>query len=439
MGARRRLDEHSTAERSGVSAVFTRFAETALPFAAALWRKYEADEVSLRAMSLTYTTILSMVPFLAVAFSVLKAFGVQNQIEPTLVGALSPLGAGAAEISQRVVDFVNNLRVGVLGTLGVVGLFYTAVSLVGTIENSLNHIWSVRQGRTLATKFRDYLSVILLGPVLMFSALALTASAQSHTLVQRALEIAPFLTVVATRIMPHVILAAGFTLLYKYVPNARVSWRAALVGGVVAGVGWKLAGTAFATFVAGSGRYAAIYSSFAILILFLVWLYVSWIIVLVGGQVAYICQYPYLASLSRTLDAQAEHERRALMALRLITTRHLRGEPPYQLAELGISLRVPLRWLEELTDRFTKHGVLLRSSEPPGVALARPPEDIPVLEILETLRGAETTTPGPDTPASVIDIMRRRHQALDQALRDVTLRSLASKAVDPSDEGAATA
>jgi membrane protein len=295
MVAPRRIKELSGTAWSGLASSVTRLATPASAFAVALWRKYVADEIGLRAMSLVYTTILSLVPFLAVTFSVLKAFGVQNQVEPMLAQALSPLGADAAEISRRVVAFVNNLRVGVLGAFGVAGLLYTAVSLVGTIENSLNHIWSARQGRTLAVKFRDYLSVIMVAPVLTFSALALTASAQSQTLVQRALELAPFLTVLATRFMPHLILAAGFTLLYKFLPTARVSWRAALIGGIVAGVGWKLAGTAFAAFVAGSGRYAAIYSSFAIVILFLVWLYVSWLIVLVGGEVAYFCQYPYLA------------------------------------------------------------------------------------------------------------------------------------------------
>jgi len=381
-------------------------------------------------MSLVYTTILSLVPFLAVTFSVLKAFGVQNQIEPMLAHALSPLGADGAEISRRVVAFVNNLRVGMLGTLGVAGLLYTAVSLVGTVEHSLNHIWNARQGRTLAVKFRDYLSVILVAPVLTFSALALTASAQNQTLVHRALELAPFLTVLATQVMPHLILAAGFTFLYKLLPTARVNWRAALVGGIVAGVGWKLAGTAFAAFVAGSGQYAAIYSSFAILILFLVWLYVSWIIVLVGGEVAYFCQYPYLARAAGSPDSQAERERCALTALSLIATRHLRGEPPYELAELGQVLRVPLRYLEELTDLFVERGALLRSSVPPGVALARPPESVSVVEILDALHGIGTPAPRAGMPFGVSRTLRRQREALDHALRDVTLASLAAEEPD---------
>jgi DNA-binding IscR family transcriptional regulator len=150
----------------------------------------------------------------------------------------------------------------------------------------------------------------------------------------------------------------------------------------------------------------------------------------VGGEVAYFCQYPYLASAAGTLESQAERERCALSALSLIAARHLRGEPPYQLAELAHVLRVPIGYLEELTDLFAERGALLRSSAPPGVALARSPESVSVLEILDALRSARAPAPRADMPVGVVRTLWRERQALDQALGDVTLASLASEEPD---------
>ncbi|MCZ6781503.1 MAG: YihY/virulence factor BrkB family protein, partial [Nitrospirae bacterium] len=284
----------------------------------AVW-EFRASVLSARATGLVYTTLLSLVPFLAVMFSVLKAFGVHQQIEPLLAQALEPLGPRGAEITAQVISFVNNLKVGVLGAVGVLALFLTTFFLIDKIEEALNAIWRVREGRPLARKVSDYLSVVLVGPVFVFTAFAITASAQSHWLVQRVLEIQPlgYLVVFGAEFMPFVILCGVFTFIYKFVPNAQVRLVSALVGGVTAGILWQLAGAAFAAFVAGSARYSAIYSSFAILILFLIWLYVGWLIVLTGAQVAYFHQHPsaYLTRARWRQDTHAFRESLALSAL----------------------------------------------------------------------------------------------------------------------------
>src|SRR6476620_8483398 len=145
-----------------------------------------------RAAGLVYTTILSLVPLLAVMFSVLKGFGVHHRIEPVLAQMLEPLGSKGQEITTQVIGFVDNLKVGVLGIAGVGGLFYTTYSLIDKIEQALNAIWRVRRGRSWARKFTDYLSVILVGPLLVVTALGFMASIQSHAMVQRVLEIQPF-------------------------------------------------------------------------------------------------------------------------------------------------------------------------------------------------------------------------------------------------------
>ncbi|MEO8340718.1 MAG: YhjD/YihY/BrkB family envelope integrity protein, partial [Nitrospirota bacterium] len=142
-----------------------------------------------RAAGLVYTTLLSLVPFLAVMFSVLKAFGGHHQIAPLLNHVFEPLGPKGAEATSHILGFVDNLKVGVLGTVGVAGLFYTTYSLIDKIEQALKAIWRVKQGRTWTRKFTDYLSVVLVGPVLIFTAVRLLASVQNHALVDRIRDI----------------------------------------------------------------------------------------------------------------------------------------------------------------------------------------------------------------------------------------------------------
>jgi membrane protein len=396
----------------------------AVSFVRLAWRKFQEDEASVRAMGLTYTTILSLVPFLAVAFSVLKGFGVQNQLEPTLARVFAPLGAEAVVVSRRIVEFVSNMQVGVLGALGVAGLFYTVISLVGTIESSLNRIWRVRESRSWPEMFRDYLSVVMVGPVLVFTALALTASAQSYTVVREALALVPpFVMVVATQLLPYVLLSLAFTLLYRFMPNTRVSLRAAAAGGVFAGVGWKLAGTAFTAFVAESGRYAAIYSSFAILILFLIWIYVSWSIALAGAEIASLVDHFDEELRLASGERFAGRERDALRLLAVLAERHDAGAPPIERAELSRLLARPAASIEEIVSRLVDARLVLVAADPPGVALARPPERVPVAEALAALEPISATTP-PAAHGPIDQVLLRRREAAMRAIADATLKEL---------------
>jgi len=249
-----------------------------------LTRQLVKGQLNLRAMSLVYTTLLSIVPLLAVSFSVLKGFGVHNQIEPLLMNFLAPLGPRGKELSDNIIGFVENVRVGVLGSLGLLFLLYTVVSLIQKVESSFNYVWQVERLRGLAQRFSSYLSVILIGPVLVFTALGVTATAMNNALVQQLMSVEPFgeLLVSFSRLVPYLLVIAAFIFIYMFIPNTRVKFLPAFVGGVVAGILWQSSGWAFATFVASSSNYAAIYSSFAILILLLIWLYLNWLILLLG-------------------------------------------------------------------------------------------------------------------------------------------------------------
>jgi membrane protein len=386
--------------------------------------RYRDDVLSLQAMSLTYSTLLSLVPFLAVMFSVLKSFGVQNALEPFLTQLLQPLGADASAVTNEIIGFVDNLRVGILGALGTAMLFYTVVTLVAKIEDALNRIWRLPRSRTWGQRITAYLSVVLVGPVMVFTALTLIASAQSYWLVERLVQIGfvSYVFTLTTNVMPFVLFCATFAFLYKLIPYTHVRLSSALVGGATAGILWQLVGMAFAAFVANSARYAAIYSSFAIVIVFLIWLYVGWLIFLVGAEVAYFHQHPS-AFIREALPGGKGHrfqEWLALSALVEITRRHLSQAPPWQSTELAAYLGVPN--LENLFDEYVRAGILLRSAEPEGVALARPPETVAVKEVLDIVGDSAALAIDHVGPAN--QILLQRDHAVRKALEGTNLRSL---------------
>jgi len=388
--------------------------------------RYRNDVLNLQAMSLTYSTLLSLVPFLAVMFSVLKAFGVQNVLEPFLAQMLQPLGAEASSVTNKIINFVENIRIGILGAAGLAMLFYTVVTLVAKIEDALNQIWRSPRSRSWGQRTTAYLSVVLVGPVMVFTALALTASAQSYWLVARLFKIGfvSYVFTLTTSVIPFVLLCATFTFLYKFIPYTKVRLRSALVGGAAAGILWQLVGVGFAAFVANSAQYAAIYSSFAIMIVFLIWLYVGWLIFLVGAEVAYFHQHPH-AFIREALHGTGGHrfqEWLALSAMVEITRRHFSDGPPWKPTELAASFGVSS--LENFIDDFVRAGILLRSLEPEGVALARPPESVTVNDVLDIVSDStahELRNPGPAT-----GILTRRDRAVHDALEGITLKSLAA-------------
>ena len=307
----------------------------ALRWARTLWllgRELIEGQLSMRAMSLVYTTLLSLIPLLAVSFSVLKAFGVHNQIEPTLQNFLTPLGPRGVEISATIIGFVDNVQVGVLGSVGLGLLFYTVVSLLQKVERAFNYAWQVSQHRPFVERFSGYLSVLLVGPVLVFSALGATASFMSSGLVQELTTVPGLGWMIETagRLIPYVFIIAAFTFVYVFVPNTRVRVGSALVGALLAGVLWQTIGWGFASFVVNSTKYAAIYSGFAILILFMIWLYLAWLILLVGASIAFYQQHPeYLLLPTRRTShiGNRQRERLGLLAMCLIAKRHFEGTP----------------------------------------------------------------------------------------------------------------
>jgi membrane protein len=396
-------------------------------------RQFSQGQLNLRAMSLVYTTLLSVVPLLAVSFSVLKGFGVHNQLEPVLLKFVEPLGPRGVEVSNNIIGFVENIKVGVLGSMGLGLLLYTVVSLTQKVEESFNYVWQVDRLRGFAQRFSNYLSVIMIGPVLVFSALGVRAAIMNTSLMQRLMHAEPFgyLLVAGGNLVPYVLVIAAFTFIYMFIPNTRVKFVPAAIGGVVAGVLWETSGWAFAAFIASSSKYAAIYSGFAILILLLIWLYLSWLILLLGAQIAFYVQHteyvtrrPVQLQLSNRLQEQL-----VLQIMFMVADSYIKEREPWTLDGLVHHLGLPMQPVHRVLGLIVDAGFVSETnSEPPAYLPRRDIDVMTVNELLEVARSAGEnrmlTVKTLPQQAQVESTMAAIRKAVEQTLGEQTLRDL---------------
>lgn len=364
---------------------------TGLRYLTIILRDLFNGDLNLRAMSLVFTTLLSLVPLLAVSFSILKAFGVHNQIEELLLPLLAPLGPKGPEVTAKIVEFVENIKVGVLGSMGLVLLIYTVVSLIQKIEGAFNHIWHIGRPRHFVQRFSEYLSIILVGPVLIFSAMGMMATVKSTALMQAILDIeffgAAYLAI--SEFLPFFFIVIAFSFFYIFIPNTRVRLLPAIVGGVAAGLLWQFLGWGFASFVVTSSNYSAVYSGFAILMLFMIWVYISWLILLLGSQVSFYVQYPECVRLVKDQFRMSNQlkENLSLSILLLLAQAAQDRTQVWHEESLAEEFGLWPRDLEEVIEMLMDLGWVIKSQEPEAhLYLAQDPDAIELGEVVRVLR-----------------------------------------------------
>lgn len=252
------------------------------------WRFY-TDQCLMRASALAYASLLSIVPLLAVMFAVLKGLGVQHRLEPLLLSRLSL----SAETTAAVIGYIDRTNVTTLGALGAALLFVSVISLLGSIESSFNHIWRVSRSRSVRRKLTDYLAVVLLAPLLLLTAGAITSSLQVEQVLQWVLQkqYVGGAVVQGLRLVPVAINAIALGLVYAVMPYRRPHMPAVFICALAAGAAWQAVQSAYVTLEIGVARYNAIYGAVAQLPVTLVWLYTSWVVVLAGAEVAAVYEF----------------------------------------------------------------------------------------------------------------------------------------------------
>ena len=400
-------------------------------YAYALAREAFEGQLSLRAMSLVYTTMLAIVPLLAFSFSVLKGLGFHRQMEPMLAQFLSPLGDKGEELTRNVITFVDNVQGTALAGVSLGFLLFTVLSMAQKVEDSFNFVWRVDRPRSLGRRFSEYLSVMLVGPVVMTFAMGITASITSNTVMQRLAEVEPLGTgiVMLGKLFPYLLVIAAFTFLYAFVPNTRVRLRSAGMGGLVAGVLWAAGGSLFAQFVAAATRTEAIYSGFAIVIVAMLWLYLSWLVLLYGAQLAFYHQNPDNLKYGRRTPSMANgvRERLALMTMLLVARDFMTPGHGWRTASLAAHAAIPAHLLAPIVEALTRAGLLTETAEDrlvPGRALGT----IAVRDVLAAVRRGDTVQGmGPAWDAPVEEIAAQVEQAIDSSVGSATLADLVAR------------
>jgi membrane protein len=399
----------------------------------ALVRDLLTGELNLRAMGLVYTTLLSLVPLVAFAFAVLKGLGVHRDLEPLLFEFLRPIGERAGELTTQIMSFVEKVRSGVLGSVGLAFLLYTVVTTIQKLEGAFNFAWHVERPRSLMRRISEYLSLMVIGPVFLVVAFGLLGAVAEQEIMRWLMSHEPLGTIIRGLgyAGPYLFVTSVFTFFYVFIPNTRVRLRPALAGGVTAGTLWAMSGMIFTKIVAASTNMVAIYAGFAIFLAALIWIYLSWLILLIGAQLSFYVQNPrYLRAGQAPVRLTSRlRERLALSVMLLIARNFVSGAKPWRLRGLAEQLEVPGSALETVIEAL-EHAGLLTTTDEEEVLPARDLESIGMHDILTAVRDErqyETwllwrarTEPLADSIADSVEAVIRERTA------GMTLRELAS-------------
>ena len=376
--------------------------------------RFYRDHCLIDASALAYTTLLSLVPLLALVFAILKGLGAQNLLQPS---SLSRFGLDV-EVAARILEYIDNANVSTLGFMGAAALVLTVIGLLGSIEASFNRIWRVHQSRTLLRKLSDYLSVVFLTPILLLTAAAITSSLQFKYILEWMLQTQYFGDAVlgALRLVPIAINSLALGILYTILPNRRASALAVVTASLLAGVAWQLVQVTYLAQQVGLARYSALYGALAQLPFTLVWLYVSWVVILVGAQIAAVIEFGADALGDRS-GASAASVGLHLLARAADTFRDA-GEP-VDIGDVSAALEVGPERVAAVAESLREHGWIAPVAERPGrFVLARAPE---------TIRLGALATVGDEVVCPTVDERVKRHLARmgEAAYRQWESRTLA--------------
>ena len=327
-------------------------------------RGFGEDKCQLRASALTYYSLLSIVPVVAMAFGIAKGFGFENVLEKQLLERLP----GQEEVLTQVFTFartlLDNTRGGMVAGIGVAILFWTVIKVLGNIEKSFNDIWGIKVARSMGRKFSDYLSIMLICPILaiMSSSATVFVATRITQFTERIAILGPIapLVSIVVKILPYCVIWVLFTFIYIFMPNTKVRFKSGVLAGVIAGTVYVLVQWVYIAFQVGAVKYNAIYGSFAALPLFLIWLQMSWLIILFGAEISFAHQnvdtYEFEPDCLRT-----SYSFKKLLALRItnvLVKNFSKCEKPLTASEISHILDMPIRLAREILYELQASGIV---------------------------------------------------------------------------------
>lgn len=354
--------------------------------------RFRKDLGFLRTSALTFTSALAVVPVLAVMFGIAKGFGIEKILESTLQSEFHDQEEAIKYLIQFGYTLLDQARGGLIAGVGIITLFYTVLRLLSTIEESLNSMWGITISRSLSRKIVDFLALILICPIFFVISSSLTVYITTHLeMMKEAHSIIGHIQPVAVKILaalPYILSSMLFTFLYIYMPNTSVRFTSALFAGIFAGIAYQLLQAWYIFIQIQVSKTGAIYGSFAALPLFLVWLYCSWLIFLVGAEIVVIYQErlwdPRILASFRSLTP-FEKELCYLSITKEAVDTFLREGPPLTVETIATSLQMPIRVVRALIDDLVEAKILLKTEE--GVVPAKNPDTLRVFDVLHAVEG----------------------------------------------------
>lgn len=349
----------------------------------------------LRASALTLYTLLSIVPIIAMLFGIAKGFGLEQTLQQQLLKQIPK----QETMMIRLIEFAQNLLLstegGVVAGMGVMVLFWTVIKVISTVEESFNHIWQIKQNRSLSRKLSDYLSLMLLTPILLIVASGITVfmNTQINWLV-KTLHISATgssMLLYSLNFLPVVIMSALFSFVFVFIPNQKIDFLASIIAGIITGILYQLVQAAYVNLQIGVSSYNAIYGSFAALPLFLVWLQLNWVIVLFGCEISFFIQYyetykynekfsDLCFSLKKVLALQITH---------VIVQRFAQAEKPLSLTDISEQFSLPLSVTQAILTSLADSGIIIELKSEQDDALFQPARDIDLLTVYTVIECLE--------------------------------------------------
>ncbi len=391
-------------------------------------RGFMRDNCQKTASVLTYYSLLNVVPVVAVAFAMAKGFGLEKVIEKQIL-QMAEKANWQGDITTQIISFSHNLleqaKGGLIAGVGIVLLFWTVISIMGKIEESLNDIWEIKKARTLIRKFSDYIAMMVLGPFLLIissSATVLVAS-QVKLIVAKLAFLGVFskLILLLLNLLPYVSIWTLLTMLYLIMPNTKIPLRSAIMGGISAGTIAQIVQWIYIKFQIGVSSYGAIYGSFAALPLFLGMLQTSWMIVLFGAEIAYASEHSETFGFHPDYSKISVSSKRLLMLriFHLLTKKFSVGEKPLSAVQIAHALEIPVRLVRQLLNELTSVGLVVETIRGTKSEIAFQPgrtiENITVKAALDEYEKYGITKI-PDHPSEEVDKILRYLQQISETV-----------------------
>lgn len=398
----------------------------------AIVRDLMGSELTLRATSLVYITLLALIPAIALALVLLKAFDAQRYLEPFLLEFFRPVGSGGPELVHRLMEFaerVSGRLAGLVGVFGLVALLWTLVGTVNRVEDSMNYVWRVQRARSIPRRVVEFVTLVVLGPLVVFAVIAFSKVALDSVAGVQELSQAAQL---AIRIAPYAIVIGLFTAVYIMMPNTRVMFLPALGGGFAAGTAWVAIGKAFTTLVIHSSRLTMVYAGFAAFIGVFVWTYVGWVILLAGAQLAFYLQHPNYLRLGHALLRLSNHEqeRLALDIMARIAQGHRNGDPPWTVERLARALALPGIAVAEMAEHLEIAGLIAQADD----CKLFPGREISGITVAEIITTARSRSSGHEPhPRLSLPGVRKVQEEMERAWRAACGNLTLADLIEPAD------